>query len=129
MGKNVSLYHIASPKSQKDKFLFTVLSDIVLFRFLSFRVFPRLLSDIVFFRIPSVTALFESYMIGFSPGSSVIASSLGLSVLLFSCATIFLSKCATIFLLKTDVLFFIIFLKRCPHLAISLTSFDKFQEN
>ena len=59
----------------------------------------------------------------------MIDSTLGLSVLFFQYAGTFLSKDATTVLLITDVLNYIIFSKRRSPLTISLTCFNKFQQN
>ena len=59
----------------------------------------------------------------------MIDSTLGLSVLFFQYAGTFSSKDATTVLLITDVLNYIIFSKRRSPLTISLTCFNKFQQN
>ena len=59
----------------------------------------------------------------------MIDSTLGLSVLFFQYAGTFSSKDATTVLLITDVLNYIIFSKRRSPSTISLTCFNKFQQN
>ena len=78
-----------------DKVLLRVLSDSVLFRFLSGTDFFKCLSDSVLFRFLSKWVLFDSSEI--DSGSSMTGSSFGLSVFLFWYVTILLSKCATTF--------------------------------
>ena len=116
-------------KSLRVLNLLRVLSDSVLFRFLSDWALFKFLSDRVLFMVLSDRALFQSSVVCSSEGSSVIDSSLGLLVLLFRCVGTFLSKSATTFFIKTDVLFYIIFSKRCLFLTIRLTCFDEFQQN
>ena len=95
-----SLYHISLPK--RKKYFFSDEKVIerpeategplrVLFRFQSDRGFLRVLSDMV---------LFESPVIGFSSGSSVIHSSHGSSVLFFQHATIFYQNVLLLFYTK-----------------------------
>ena len=118
--KNVSLYHISPPKSQKHffvthkslrvlfrvlsyGFLFRIVSDRVLFRALSDTVLFRFLSDRVFFRFLSDSFLFESSVLGSSSRFSVIDSSLGSSDL-FSGMPLFFIKTLHYILKKTFTL-------------------------
>ena len=112
------LCHIPSRKSQKECFavqkslrvlkLLRVLIDRACFRFFSYRVLLRVLSDRV---------LFESSVIGFSSGSSIIDSSLGKSVFFFRNVANFYQNMLLLF-------FIYIFSKRSSHLTISLTCFN-----
>ena len=112
-------------KSLRVLKLLRVLSDRVLFKFLSvdissrlsvigsfvrfsvMSVFFRYISEWVFFRFFSDSVLFESSVLGSSSGSSVMDSSLGFSVLPV-CSYSFIKMCSTFFIMsKSSVLRYI----------------------
>ena len=86
----------------------------------------RLLSDRVLFKFLSDTVLFESSVLRFSSGSSVIDFLSRFISPLSRYAAILLLKCAPLFLLWANLLFYVIFSKKHSHSTISLRCFDKF---
>ena len=77
-----------------------------------------------------------SLMIGFSLGPSMTGSSSWPSVIgwffgpsfLLLCYFFILKTCKSFFLSKTDVLFHILFSKRCSHFTTTLTCFNNFNK-
>ena len=123
-----------------------VLSERILFKFLSvdvssrllvigpfvgfsgMSVFFRFLSEWVFFRFFSDTVLFESSVFGASSWSSVIDFFSQFISPLFRYVAILLLKCALLFLSWSNLLFYVIFSKRHSLLTTSLTCFEKLKK-